>query len=201
VVDSVPQKRCYRCKQLYPLDTFSRNRSNADGKADECKRCAREIQSDRYKSNKLQDTTSGFTKCCSRCKEMKPISDFWGSYQYCKTCARSWKRKYYQQQGGVSEQRKLLTKHLALKRNFNLSLEEYEEMFQRQKGVCAICGQPETYRNRLSKRVDGLAVDHCHKTGLIRELLCRYCNAMLGNARDNPEIMKKAIAYLGKHNL
>ena len=60
-----------------------------------------------------------------------------------------------------------------------------------QDGLCAICERhPE----------DGvLRVDHDHSTGKIRGLLCRHCNLALGNMSDDVSLLRKAIAYLEKH--
>jgi hypothetical protein len=128
------------------------------------------------------------------------MSEYWGSYLYCKTCARSWKREYYKKKGGNNEKEREHYREFRLKQNFNMILEEYEEMFQKQKGLCAICGQPETYINKNAKQPIWLAVDHCHKTGIVRGLLCRNCNAMIGNAKDNTETLERGIAYLKKYS-
>lgn len=86
-----------------------------------------------------------------------------------------------------------------LKRNFGMSVEEYDAISAKQGGRCAICRQPETVvmRGKLMR----LAVDHCHSGGHIRELLCSACNTGLGSFRDDPERMEAAIAYLRKHKV
>lgn len=62
-------------------------------------------------------------------------------------------------------------------------------LYEDQDGKCKICGnKPTTQR--------GLHVDHCHKTGVVRGLLCHGCNTGLGNMKEDPEILLKAIAYL-----
>ena len=77
----------------------------------------------------------------------------------------------------------------ALKNNgIGLTLEEYRELLRRQNGVCAICKRDDSRGS--------LAVDHCHKTGLVRGLLCRSCNTSLGKMNDDPELLRRAIAYL-----
>jgi hypothetical protein len=66
-----------------------------------------------------------------------------------------------------------------------------ETMLAAQNGRCAICPReisPEIARS--------LHVDHCHKTGRVRGLLCRKCNLGLGNYDDTPEHLEKAAAYL-----
>ncbi len=86
----------------------------------------------------------------------------------------------------------------SLRESFGLTLEQYEEMHDRQDGKCAICGSPETQKR--SGKLKALAVDHCHASGKIRELLCTACNQGLGKFKDNPVILQKAIEYLTKHS-
>jgi hypothetical protein len=83
-------------------------------------------------------------------------------------------------------------RHLLL--TYGLTADQYESMKSSQGSVCAICRQPErmTYLGAVKK----LAVDHCHKTGTIRGLLCHECNAMLGSAKDSVDTLAAAIAYL-----
>lgn len=88
-------------------------------------------------------------------------------------------------------------RHKSLLWNFGLTLAEYQEMLLSQKGVCAICGNPET--DVRAGKVRALAVDHCHTTGKIRELLCRGCNQGLGNFGEDLNRLVNAIAYLQKH--
>jgi len=68
---------------------------------------------------------------------------------------------------------------------FKLSLACYEALRKEQQDSCAICGD----KARLE-------IDHCHRTGHIRGLLCRRCNLMLGHAMDSPEILKRAADYI-----
>lgn len=66
-----------------------------------------------------------------------------------------------------------------LKRVYGLTSEQYWEKFADQNGVCAMCGKPETVRNRRGT-IHSLSVDHCHKTGRVRGLLCTKCNKFVG---------------------
>lgn len=92
------------------------------------------------------------------------------------------------------EDRKLIHYKYNLKKKFNMTHEEYEQMFYEQKGLCAVCKNPETStRAGVIKR---LAVDHNHITGKIRKLLCVRCNATLGQVNDNIEILQNMIDYL-----
>jgi len=78
-----------------------------------------------------------------------------------------------------------------LKQTYGLTLEEHEHMWWEQNGCCKICHVPEAEAPR-----GWLAIDHCHDTGRVRGLLCNNCNALLGMAKDRPEILDAAKAYL-----
>lgn len=76
-----------------------------------------------------------------------------------------------------------------LKNFFNISIEEYNQMITKQNGVCKLCKLPcPTGRN--------LAVDHCHKTGKVRGLLCVNCNKGIGLLKDDPYLLRSAASYL-----
>jgi hypothetical protein len=81
-----------------------------------------------------------------------------------------------------------------LRSQYGITAAEYDAMLAEQAGVCRICGRPEV-RVRQGK-VLRLAVDHCHKTGAVRGLLCIDCNTGLARFKDDPELLKAAIAYL-----
>jgi len=74
-----------------------------------------------------------------------------------------------------------------LKRRYGISLEEYERLLALQNGACAICRR---------KTDEMLCVDHCHKTGKVRGLLCRKCNAGLGCYDDDPSRIRRGADYL-----
>lgn len=72
---------------------------------------------------------------------------------------------------------------------------EYQRMMKVQNDLCAICKLPESSRHHKGKLRD-LAVDHCHKTGKVRGLLCSSCNRGIGIFKENIETLKIAINYL-----
>lgn len=88
-------------------------------------------------------------------------------------------------------------KNKYLQRHYGITLAQYEQMFQAQAGVCAICGKPETLEIR-GKRVR-LSVDHCHDTDRVRALLCSKHNRGLGLFNHSQELLVKAIKYLQLH--
>jgi hypothetical protein len=91
---------------------------------------------------------------------------------------------------GTPEKR-LADRKSYLKRNYGITLQEYDAMFEAQGGMCAICGEP-----RPEERT--LHVDHDHETGEIRGLLCFRCNNALGDLRDDYELFQRAADYLDR---
>ena len=75
-----------------------------------------------------------------------------------------------------------------LKYRYGISLYEYNSLIKKQSGVCAICERENGNRK--------LFVDHCHRTGIIRGLLCHNCNCALGLLGENMDFLKKAFNYL-----
>lgn len=86
-----------------------------------------------------------------------------------------------------------------IKRKFGITREQYEEKLKSQNYVCAICEQKETSFDGRTGSSRNLAVDHCHKSDGIRELLCNRCNTTLGKVNDDIELLNKMIDYLIKH--
>ena len=83
---------------------------------------------------------------------------------------------------------KRAAKNTKLKLYYGITIEHYETMYSAQDGKCATC---QTY-------YPSLVVDHDHKTGKVRKLLCSKCNLALGYVNDNPEILKNMIEYLSE---
>ncbi len=72
---------------------------------------------------------------------------------------------------------------------YGLKPGEYGQLYLHQKGVCAIC-------QRATGKTRNLSVDHNHKNGLVRGLLCRPCNDLLGHIRDDVETARRIVWYL-----
>ena len=81
----------------------------------------------------------------------------------------------------------------------NITIDDYNDMHEKQKGVCAICGNPEKRKSRKAGDICRLTIDHCHSTNIVRGLLCHACNVFIGHANDNIAILESAIQYLKKH--
>lgn len=169
-----------------------------------------------------------YMKKCSNCKEIKTLEEFhknnrykFKRHLYCKQCvAIKWLKnkkdrteyliKYEENRirpKEYNEKKSLKSKEywkkekdnlkeprnkLRLKREYNLTVEQYNQLVEDQQHMCFIC---EVHEDTLKRK---LAVDHCHKTGKIRGLLCFHCNTGLGHFRDNEKLLTKAIKYLTK---
>jgi hypothetical protein len=80
------------------------------------------------------------------------------------------------------------SRNATLRRYYGITLEEYIELFDRQDGRCAICGREPKSR--------ALHVDHSHKTGDVRGLLCWTCNKALRFIHDDPLYATDVAKYL-----
>jgi len=93
------------------------------------------------------------------------------------------------------EQKKENNHKYRIQYEYKMSKEEYDQLFKDQNGQCAICKTEKPYK----KDGKSFAVDHDHKSGEIRGLLCSNCNSGLGHFKDDPSLLQSAIDYLGKY--
>lgn len=127
-------------------------------------------------------------KLCTACKQSKNVTEFktnkngkFGRYSICKQCDSDRARFRYTNGDSYA---------IRLKKLYNLSIKEYDELYAEAGGKCQCCGIEEI---KLNKR---LAVDHCHETGKIRGLLCSKCNTALGQLNDNLDTIASLYSYL-----
>ena len=97
------------------------------------------------------------------------------------------------------EKNSFIAKNNHLLRNFNINLQTYEEMLDKQNNKCYICNKEETSAHTNGK-IRQLAVDHCHTTGKVRKLLCFSCNSTLGRVNESIELLTSMINYIKEHN-
>jgi len=137
-------------------------------------------------------------KVCTCCLKEKSLdlfswSDKKNGYRKskCKDCIskqekeqKPWKlRKRYKTQRAEKKYKTKYEYHINY--TYNLSLEDYNNFLKNQNNKCKICNKE-----------DNLVVDHCHKTGIVRGLLCQQCNKGLGMLGDTKESLEKAYKYL-----
>ena len=129
---------------------------------------------------RLEQLESDDTKYCIDCKQIKLLYEFGinaGGRKlakpYCLKCARN---RQLQQLYGISG-------------------EDYEKLFKKQGGQCAICGTIKAGEKNIF-----FSIDHNHQTNKIRGLLCYKCNTALGMFNDDPGLLEKAAQYLRDHS-
>lgn len=88
-----------------------------------------------------------------------------------------------------------------LKRNYGMTVEQYQEIEERQNGLCALCRQPPLVGKRASgkpQRPPRLYVDHDHTSGKVRGLLCHWCNShIVAGIEKSGASLKQISEYLG----
>ena len=122
-------------------------------------------------------------KQCRSCGVEKPLVDFYVRQADCKVCQLSKRKETYH-----ANRDKYRDKHL--RQTYQITLDEYNQMFAEQEGCCAICGTHECSTGK------SLAVDHDHKTGKVRGLLCANCNTAIGKLNDDEDTILRAADYL-----
>jgi hypothetical protein len=134
-------------------------------------------------------------KLCPCCNTIKNLENFYLNNNkhssWCKICTID-RARIRATTNPVK--RKEQDKKYYLKKKFNLSVEEYDTLLEKQNGVCAICKKVDRRKNYR------LSVDHCHYSYKIRGLLCRSCNLGLGYFYDTSSFLENAINYLQKNS-
>jgi hypothetical protein len=123
------------------------------------------------------------TKVCAHCGKKKNGLNFSkaiyrtdGLNPYCKPC--------------VSGRKKFHT--------YGITEGNYEKLLREQNGVCAICHEEEVAK--IHGKIKTLSVDHDHKTGKVRGLLCSQCNPSFGMLKESETIILSMLSYLRKHS-
>ncbi|GAA0293085.1 endonuclease VII domain-containing protein [Streptomyces turgidiscabies] len=171
-------KRCSRCGETKPRATFASNKSSRDGLQAYCRGCWAEYHQARQ---------------LAKGKNVRPRVDAPEGYKFCRSCEQikphgEWHRNATASDGLSTSCRacravKGRARHL--KRNYNLTEAERDEIVASQMGLCVIC-----------LKAPAIHVDHCHETGRVRGVLCFNCNSAIGKLGDDPDAVRRAAAYL-----
>lgn len=134
---------------------------------------------------------------CVKCKTLKIANDFPG-HKHKKNGLGSWCKECVKICSAVHRKNNLpniLSKQKKYDRLrlYGMTQSDYNQLFAEQLGCCAICGKHQNEFNR------GLHIDHDHRTGKVRGLLCHRCNPGIGYLQEDVEILEKAIKYLLRH--
>lgn len=168
------------------------------------------------------ETVEVETKVCKDCLQSLPatqeffyrsshqrVDGSWTLQPRCKECDSAKNKKYHQD--NLEEQRRkgrekaqrlrdadpvaAAEKQYAyrVKKQYGITIDEVNQMWDDQDGCCAICGEPEPDQ---PDRFQRMHVDHDHETGVVRGLLCSRCNQGLGYFQDDPDRLEAAAQYL-----
>lgn len=145
-------------------------------------RCVRHLEAVPKRRVGTQPTPA--TKRCRHCLVVKPAEDFPrkaqkvdGLESYCTPCNAALKRD------------------CLLRSRFGITELDYQRMETAQGGCCASCGEvPASHNSRHERRP--LVIDHDHRTGRVRGLLCTNCNVAIGHAKDDPDRLRMMALYL-----
>lgn len=168
-------RTCKKCGKRKPHSAFSKDPKCRHGIGYRCRECANAIEKarqQRLSARKDHEILFSSTKRCKSCGLTKSINEFSrhrasldGHQAYCRSCSI----------------------FATMKRSYGIDRAKFDEMLQAQSGRCAICG-------RVPSDAEVLGVDHHHENGVVRGLLCQWCN--IGMAfLDNPEWMRMAQAH------
>lgn len=139
-------------------------------------------------------------KTCTKCKVDYEVSASYdlikffdmdkqkkdGFHSQCKLCRKSDKNLYYKNNTN-------LIRNKRMRLDFGIDLDDYNRILELQNNLCAICENSPLNSRRFN-------VDHCHKTGRVRGLLCDNCNLGIGKFKDDTTLLKYAISYLISKN-
>lgn len=169
-------KTCWKCNEIKYFTEFHRNKSKDSGLHDECKLCVKLRRKRRIAVNPERERKRG------REKAKRNRATINAQQRNDRILHPERHFDYY------------------LKKNYRITLEQYNSMLIKQNNVCAICKLPETEIIRTSGKLRKLCVDHDHKTGEVRSLLCMGCNTTLGKIKEDVNIAIAIARYIQKHN-
>jgi hypothetical protein len=136
---------------------------------------------------------------CNKCEQIKPLSSFYKTgrkndkdpnsrHHECKECAKARIKASHQANPDAARERHL-------RRCYGIGIADFNRMLLAQGSKCACCGT-----DKPGGKHNQWMVDHDHVTGVVRELLCKDCNLVLGLVQDCPEHLHQLMAYIVKHN-
>lgn len=168
-------KRCTKCQEPKPIDSFGLNKRSKDGHKTICRKCL---------ASQTRERRSSRPRRASQSKAAQAA--------YYEANKEAYAAGIRRRRDTDPDKFSRMIRGHRLKR-YGLTLETWEEILAEQGGVCAICRQEPS---RTGQNTQRLQVDHCHSTGRVRGLLCLRCNSLLGHARDDQTILAAAIIYL-----
>lgn len=181
----IGMKTCTRCSAIKDPSEFHKGKG-PDGRQPYCRTCSTAYK--RALRHKDPDKARAYGRKLREKAQTIPE-------QHAKMKARALRYYYANHEACLARNADYRKRHpraqqaLNLRTKYGLTLEQFDEMVERQAGLCAICTEP-------MQPGTNTHVDHDHRTRAIRGLLCGNCNRMLGCAQDNSGILAAGISYL-----
>ncbi len=176
------EKVCARCKVKQDINNFHKANREPCGHVSNCKKCRQEIL------RKFHEKHPGVKREYSRKWRENNRDKIHKHYRANAEKIRKQARERWLNNPKVRE----YATDYRFKKSYGISLKDFNLMVEKQNGLCLICKKPPNN----NKKSDNLYIDHDHKTGKIRGLLCHKCNAGLGSFNDNVVLLEEAIKYL-----
>jgi len=177
-------RACTDCREVKPGDQFywkRRDRGQRQTRCIDCFVARRRAEGALPKGWMRSDDA----RPCISCGVTKPASEF--HFKVKMTNQRQSQCKPCQ----AADPARQLASWRSRLREYGLTEEQYDALHASQGGCCAICST-----EKLGTTYDRLYVDHDHATGQVRGLLCMNCNTAIGHMRDDPELLRRAAAYI-----
>jgi hypothetical protein len=183
--------QCCVCRKRLPFDQFAASPKTKGGYARTCNLCKQRLKDVRDSTRTYDLFGNVIGKFCKRCTRWLPLSEFnvrkalrEGVSRWCRDCHSGRNKEQYIPQ----------TREYTLQRHYELTLADWELLFEQQGRKCAACGTTDPGSAK------GWATDHIHGTKIVRGILCLGCNVALGHLKDSPERAEQLAAYLRKSN-
>lgn len=185
---AIDKKYCLECFIEKPINAFVKCFSSKDGHRNKCAACGSKKQYELQEARMRHRINNNIILICVDCNIEMKSEECWRAQlkaknPRCKKCTKKRNDKW-------SDLKSISTQ-------CKVTRAQYNTLLEKQNNVCAICETQE--RRRLHGKTVRLCVDHCHKSGKIRGLLCSSCNQSLGLMKDNPSQLRAAANYLELH--
>lgn len=149
-----------------------------------------------------------FGKKCPRCEQIKPVTEFYknslhrgdGYASRCKACDVIYQRTRARKPR-IAAARKPYNFNASLKSRYGITADDAREILKGQFGFCGNRGCGTALSFDVDRRAPNRAqVDHCHKTGQVRGVLCRRCNTSASILEKDENVYLGLLEYLTHHN-
>lgn len=179
------EKKCSKCGVPQSTSEFRKCPENKDGLGGVCRTCRNRDRRNHYRRNKRRIRDQQIVwyrrnkeKVAQKNKVYREKPEHKLRLDQQKA---EWRRTH-------KEYTKLYGRRKCLER-YGITAHDFEQMLDRQNGVCAVCKETQLGGKNL-------CIDHDHKTGKVRGLLCVACNMAIGYMKDDPQRLRAAADYL-----